>query len=388
MYDDRRGAEHTAMASVLAAREDGRARPVTSSWALPSMIESMTRGELSDGGRFAHQADVVATAMVGHTVATDWSHALKSGYDVAAGRWPAGLARTGLSEQILPAVVSPGSVLGTVCASWAAQTGLPHGVPVYAGMTDGCAAQIGAGTVTPGDVHTVIGTTMVVKSVSAGEVEDAVSGLYSHRSPDGLWYPGAASHAGAAPLTRFRDLDDLLDRARRRYADRPGNILTAYPSALEGERFPFVSDEAGGSIWGPDGRRARLDDAEVDPVDRVASILLGLACVERLALERLSGAVDVTGTLSTSGGASSNPWLTRIRAEMLDRAIHVRPGSEAAMGMAVLACWSEDGSSTSLADITDRMVPAGATFEPPADRTWADDAYERFLRRLRKQSWI
>lgn len=49
-------------------------------------------------------------------------------------------------------------VLGQVSAAAARATGLARGTPVVAGMTDGCAVQIGAGALAPGDWNSVLGT--------------------------------------------------------------------------------------------------------------------------------------------------------------------------------------------------------------------------------------
>jgi len=50
-----------------------------------------------------------------------------------------------LPGQITPLVVRSGTQLGTVCRQAAAMTSIPEGRPIIAGMTDRCAAQIGAG---------------------------------------------------------------------------------------------------------------------------------------------------------------------------------------------------------------------------------------------------
>jgi len=72
-------------------------------------------------------------------------------------------------------------------------TGLPAGTPVIAGMTDGCAAQIGAGALEPGEWNSALGTTLVLKGVTPELVRDPSRVMYSHRSPDGDWLPGGAS---------------------------------------------------------------------------------------------------------------------------------------------------------------------------------------------------
>ena len=59
----------------------------------------------------------ITAHLVGHDVPTDTSTALKTGYDVLDGRWPAAvLADLGLDVDALPAVVLPGQALGGVGA--------------------------------------------------------------------------------------------------------------------------------------------------------------------------------------------------------------------------------------------------------------------------------
>lgn len=218
MYDDARAA---ALAQEAQDADPGlwhrlgyRIQPT---WALPKMLWLQRHGELSPGRFLAHQSDVVVGGIVGDRPATDWSHSLKSGLDLLAGTWPdAVLDRLGLSRNLLPDVVRPGTRLGYSTPAWDDLTGLPSGTPVIAGMTDGCAAQISAGTLDVGDWHTVIGTTLVVKTVADHLVRDDRAGLYSHRSPvDGRWFPGGASSVGAGAL-------DVVRRHRSRPGDEEG----------------------------------------------------------------------------------------------------------------------------------------------------------------------
>lgn len=154
------------------------------------------------GARVCHQADFITTRLVGRPVPTDSSHALKTGYDLNRRAWPAEVHdRLGLSGLDFPDVVPPGSVLGTVCSEAAASTGLAEGTPVVAGMTDGCAAQLGSGAWDVGQWNTVLGTTLVLKGVTASPLHDPAGVLYNHRSPDGNWLPGGASSVGAGALS-------------------------------------------------------------------------------------------------------------------------------------------------------------------------------------------
>ncbi|MDX6236423.1 MAG: D-ribulokinase, partial [Kribbellaceae bacterium] len=237
MYDDDRAA--ALLSRIVAADPDRWATQMQPTWALPRVLWLLA--EHPDRQvRVAHSADVVAAHLVGQPVATDTSHALKTGYDLVADRWPTeAFDQLGLAPDILPEVVLPGTELGRVSQPNAQLTG----VPVFAGMTDGCAAQIAAGALAPGAWNSVLGTTLVLKGVSKDLLDDPTGAVYSHRHPDGGWLPGGASNTGAGALTTMLPGADLdaLDRAARALGPIEAAI---YPLTKPGERFPFVAPAA------------------------------------------------------------------------------------------------------------------------------------------------
>ncbi|MBC7725753.1 MAG: carbohydrate kinase [Burkholderiaceae bacterium] len=419
MYDDARAgflsAEVGAADPAPWARLGYRIQPT---WALPKILwlqrEGMLDGNTGARRHIAHQGDVLATAMTGTRVASDWSHALKSGYDLIDLEWPAAvLARLGIDPAVLPEVVAPGTELGRTTTGWQALTGLLAGTPVYAGMTDGCAAQLGSATLGIGDWHTVIGTTLVVKGVSPTIVTDDTGAVYSHRAPhDGLWLPGGASNAGAGAISFLFPGDDLAARTAAvagRFTDRVDLIPTGYPITGRGERFPVVRPDASGflTVGGSDvplNRAAdvagtshparapldgaRLDGARLDPDMLLAAILLGVACVERLAVDTMAAAgVPVSGTFSTSGGGTRNRWWTQLRADLLGREITIPVSSEGSIGMAILAAWA--GGAGALPEVAARMSIVGDVIEPDAARRAAlDERYGVFRDGLVARGWL
>ena len=139
MYDDARAA--ALLSRIVEADPERWSSTMQPTWALPKILWLDPQDR-----RVAHSADVVAADLAGHPVATDTSHALKTGYDLIADRWPTeAFERLGLRPEIFPEVVLPGTELGRVSTAKAQVTGVPAGTPIYAGMTDGCAAQIAAG---------------------------------------------------------------------------------------------------------------------------------------------------------------------------------------------------------------------------------------------------
>ena len=379
MYDDARAAgEARRVAEAGAATWAALGYRMGPSWGLPKLAWLLARGDPPAGARLTHQADVVNRRLAGAEVATDSSHALKSGFELLAGAWPGDvLEALGIPAALMPGVVAPGARLGEVCPSAAAATGIPAGTPVLAGMTDGCAAQIGAGALAVGAWNSVLGTTLVLKGVSAELLLDPNGVLYSHRSPDGEWLPGGASSVGAGVLSdefAGRDLQalDALAAARE-----PAGAVVYPLVPARGERFPFSA---------PGAERLTLGDA-ADEVDRYAALLQGVAFAERLCfdyLDHLGAPID--GPLTLTGGAARSRYWCQLRADVLGRPVRLPEHAEAALGMAVLAASHARGSVAAAAG---RMVRAGEQIEPRADRAGRFEAsYRRLVAALQERGWL
>ncbi|MFI1012976.1 FGGY-family carbohydrate kinase [Streptomyces sp. NPDC020965] len=292
-------------------------------------------------GHITHQADLIVTRLAGRPLPTDSSHALKTGYDPERGAF----GQQELPGGVLPEVVRPGTRLGEVGAAAAEETGIPAGTVIVAGMTDGCAAQLASGPLTVGSWNSVLGTTLVLKGVTATPLRDPAGVVYNHLSPDGNWLPGGASGVGGGALrAAFPDADPAaLDGLAA--AHEPAGAV-AYPLAARGERFPFLAPDAIGFLLGEPGSAA----------DHWAALLQGVALVERLCLDYLDllGA-PVDGPLTFTGGAVRSAYWTRLRAEVLGREVRVPECGEPALGMAVLAAYGS-GAAPVLGAAAARMV--------------------------------
>ncbi|MER6029543.1 FGGY family carbohydrate kinase [Streptomyces sp. NPDC001851] len=388
MYDDRRADAYADRVNTRGARvwEKLGYRAMQPSWALPKLLwllddpaRSGGRG-LPAGARLLHQADLVTWRLAGHQVPSDASHALKTGYDLVAERWPEDeLDALGVPGGLLPDVVRPGTVLGTVCAEASDATGIPAGTLITAGMTDGCAAQIAAGALTPGSWNSVLGTTLVFKGTSPHLVRDPGGVVYCHRAPGGTWLPGGASSSGAGVLAhRFpsasaADLDALTARAAA-----TGSTAVVYPLVGSGgERFPFRAPGAESFVLGePSG------DAEV-----FHACLLGVALLERLCFDYLDllGA-PVDGPLTFTGGGARNRYWAQLRADVLGRPARLPEQAESALGMAVLAATA---SGATLEEAAGAMVRLREELHPdPARTARLLPAYLAFVDALVHRGWL
>ena len=366
MYDDARAA--ALLPRIVATDPDRWSSKMQPTWALPKILWLDPQGR-----RIAHSADVVAADLAGHPVATDTSHALKTGYDLIADRWPTeDFERLGLRPEIFPEVVLPGTELGRVSTAKAQVTGVPAGTPIYAGMTDGCAAQIAAGALSPGAWNSVLGTTLVLKGVSKDLLEDPTGAVYSHRHPDGGWLPGGASNTGAGALTMmFPGADlDALDHAARALGPIDAAI---YPLTKPGERFPFVAPHAEGF---------ELGDIP-DDLHRYAGVLQGVAFIEKLAFTHLESlGAEAIRSVSLTGGAVRSGYWNQLRADVLGVPVELPAAADPAYGMAVLAA----SAGTSLTETAARLVRIDRVIEPrPQPRL--QDLYGGFVAELDRRGY-
>lgn len=327
--------------------------------------------------RLAHASDVVVGHLIGGAAPTDWSSALKSGYDPQRREWATeALAALGIGLHLLPAVSRPTEVAGGLSAEAERATGLPAGCDVRLGMTDACASQLAAGASAPGRFVSVLGSTLVLKGASLDLVTDPTGAVYSHRHPDGWWLPGGASSTGAQALpARFpgRRLSELDERAAHHGPARG----VVYPLLGRGERFPFAAPDAEGFFLGDLG----------DEVERYRATLEGVAFVERLGYERLAalGAV-VEAPIVTSGGGSASPIWTAIRASVLGVPVVAKPTASTALGACILA--AAGTLHPDLPTAMQAMAASGERVEPDeASREALEGSYRRFVSEVSARGW-
>jgi len=312
LYDDRRG-------------EPG-ATGLSASYSLAKALwVAQYEGELFSRVRhILHPADWLASRLTGEFGISDFSNCLKLGYDPAAMDWGPAIEISGIPRELLPRVLRPGERTGVVKAG---ESGMPAGVPVFAGATDGIACLIASGANSNGALNTTLGTTLVWKALSATRAEQR-SGIYSHLHPSGLWAPGAASNFGPG---RIRSEDPPLTPEQREQLAQPyfPAPVVCYPLAGCGERFPFQNRDAMSFFEGRPHCRGEWCAAQ----------LQSIGFVERWGYEVLAAAgVTLGDTIYTSGGgAAQSGIVSQMRADILGRTVVRAAQPGAAFGAAVLA---------------------------------------------------
>ncbi len=380
MYNDMRGtAEGAASADALRSVLKPYGVEIAPAFALPKILH-LARHEpavFKRCRRIIHQTDWIVGMLCWRYDVTDISTALKTGADPGTLTWPRRIeTELGIPLALLPRIVLPGVMIGKVTTEAAAMTGIPAGVPVISGCTDGTAGCLASGASKAGDLNTTLGTTLVFKAISPTPLIDPDGALYNHRHPAGGFLPGAACSAGAEWVAKYFEKGELDELSNQVGNSLPSGQI-AYPLAKTGERFPFSSDTAKG--FG-------LDTIE-DPVTRLAAGMEGIAFLERMGIEKLERlGLPISDRVFATGGAASNRTWLRIRASVNGRSYVVSENPECAAGAAILA------ASASIGDCGKAiraMVRIAQQIEPDARLAdQYDRQYQRFCDALRERGYL
>lgn len=376
MYNDSRAVPETERIRLYAGNlERVLGYRVNASFGLPKML--WLNEHL--GGRvayFIHQSDYICGKLTNEYLVTDYSNALKSCYDLTEDRWPGFMSGLGLDDKMLPAVVPPGTVIGRVSAKAALATGLPKGVKVVAGATDGYASSLSSGIADVGDWSTVIGTTMVLKGIEKDLVTDVRGRVYSHKHPQGYWMLGGASNVGGYCLNEVKGKYTYEEMNVQVKRHTPTGI-PCYPLSGKGERFPFVS---------PAAQRVFLAD-NADPYRCYTAFMEGIGYAERLAYEVLTElGCKISDTIYSSGGAcNSSEWL-QIRSDILSRRIRVPAHTGAALGTALIASLAVGYDN--LKQASRNMVKIASEVEPSKRCGFYEEGYLRTRLELQKRGYL
>jgi sugar (pentulose or hexulose) kinase len=378
MYSDKRSAKESDLCSTVAKAHINGYTGFNASSGLSKMVwfANAYPGKVAKIHLWVHAADYITGKLSGIWGVTDHTNALKSGYDTVKETWPNYLFdKLGLKKEWMPQVFPSGKIIGKLDRKLAASLGIKNSPEVTVGITDGCASQIASGAIKPGDWNSTIGTTLVIKGVTARQIIDPQGRFYSHKHPEGYWMPGGASNIGADWVTEdFGNDLQLLESQAAKLIPTP---YLSYPLRQLGERFPFMAPNARG--FEPKG---------LSRGESFTSNMEGVAYIERYAYEiarNLSGE-NVEAVYSAGGGSLSPTWL-KIRSNVLNLPVYKTKFISGAFGAAVLAAsktvfsgLTEAGEQ--LIHLEKEIIP-----EPALNRIYENN-YREFIDILLKKNYI
>jgi gluconokinase len=288
------------------------------------------------------------------------------------------LGLAGISRDQLPRPVPTRTVLDGLRPDVADDLGLPAGIKVVIGASDGPLANLGLGAVHPGQAACSIGTSAALRVITDRPIVDEQGGLFCYAFVPDRWVVGGALNNGGVVLSWVRDalapdlgdtLDDetakvLTELAAQAPAGSAGLIMLPY---LLGERAPHWSSLPRGAYIGLTRahRREHLVRAALEGVCLQLALVLDSMC---------SAGIEVRELRATGGFARSAMW-RQLLADVLGVPVHFPRGHEGSSFGAALLGMEALGIVDSLARAAD-LVRIESTVEPEQANA---DVYRRLL---------
>ena len=279
-------------------------------------------------------------------------------YSHLTGGWDDSLcAMCGLDPSVLPELIAPTDIAGTVTPEAAQWTRLKAGTPVLCGTTDTVMEVFGAGAIRPGQATVKLATAGRICVVTDRAVPDANLINYPHVAP-GMWYPGIATRSAASAFRWYRDAlgrdkyPALDEEAAKIPAGSEGLFFHPY---LMGELAPYNDGELRASFVGATMRHTRAHFTR--------AALEGIAFSLRDAFDVLTAkGLSVREAAMIGGGSRSALW-QRITADVLGLRLRVPQNSDSSFASAMLAGIGI-GVFASLDDALGRCASFVAEIEP------------------------
>ena len=271
-------------------------------------------------------------------------------YNIHKQEWDADLLDIlGISESLLPEVKPTTHIEYGLKPEMAEALGLATDIPLVLGASDGVLSTLGSGTVNPGQVTAMIGTSGAVRVVTDKPRSDEKKRTWCYNLTEDKWVLGGAlSNGGIA----FRWARDKFANTEQRVAEKLGldtyEILSRYAEQkppgsdglimlpfFSGERAPYYNANARGVLFGLNlnhGKRHLVRATLEGIIYRMYSILKSL--------EEVSG--NVTEIRASGSFTRSSLWV-QIMADVFGQVINV-PGEPegSAFGAAILGMYALD----------------------------------------------
>ncbi|HEX3516890.1 MAG TPA: FGGY family carbohydrate kinase [Trebonia sp.] len=287
-----------------------------------------------------------------------------------------------IKPDVIPPVADPGTVIGEVSRSAAAETGLRPGTPIVAGGADHVLSAYAAGLASPGDWLVKLGGAGDILVVSGHPLVDERLYLDAHPVA-GLWLPNGCMATSGSLIRWFQSVSASASSGPAPVAELEAEALAATPAELIclpyflGEKSPLHDPDLRGAFLGLHLGHTRGD--------MYRAILEGIAYGFRHHAEIFTERkVALRSSARVSNGGSKSLVWKQILADALGVALEPvldHPG--AALGAALAAAVGTAGAPTPQAWAAAASVPGlvtiGAPIEPdPAHAGRYAEAYRLY----------
>ena len=277
---------------------------------------------------------------------------------------------SGIDPDKLPEIVSSTHVAGGVTREAAEATGLRVGTPVVMGGGDGVCANVGAGSVRPGQTFSYVGSSAWIASTSEVPVFDdqmrtvtwahIVPGMYA---PNGTMQSAGGSYAWLKnQVCKFETAE--AERLGGSAYERINAEIEQSPVGANGVIFlPYLLGERA-PRWNPDARGAFIGlKMENERRDLLRSVLEGVTMNLGVILEILRRHLTIDELLVIGGGAKGAVW-RQMMADVYDARIRVPRLLEEATSMGAAVTGGVGVGLFDSFDAIERFISVDAVHEP------------------------
>lgn len=214
-------------------------------WSLPELlwIKNNEPDAWSKTKKIMFAKDYVRHQLTGDYV-TDYIEAEGSMmFDINKMVWSTELCGVlGIDTEMMPEIVKPTDIVGTITEEASKLTGLSVGTPVLCGTTDTVMEVFASGAVSKGDMTLKLATAGRICVITDKPYPDINLINYSHVI-DGLFYPGTATKSCAASYRWFRDTfeGDYAELDRMAESVEIGSNGLIFHPYLNGELTPYAN---------------------------------------------------------------------------------------------------------------------------------------------------
>jgi gluconokinase len=288
--------------------------------------------------RFVSLKDYVFWRLTGRW-ATDIGLASTTGLlDIRRFIWDSeALGLAGIGAERLPALVRPAVISGSVTAEASKLTGLPVGLPVAAGSSDGGAANLGAGAVHSGQSVVTMGTSGAVRRLVSESLLDPLARTWCYVLDEGQWFAGGAINNAGLAIQWVRDslYPDVAGDAG--YAALMADAAAVAPGAEGVRMLPYFSGERS-PHWDPDARASLTGLSLAHTRAHIARAALeGVAYCLADVWDVLNAGAPPAGLVRLTGNVTHSPMWAQIVADVLGVEMLADEAADAsALGAALL----------------------------------------------------
>ncbi|SFD35802.1 gluconokinase [Spirosoma endophyticum] len=246
--------------------------------------------------------------------------------------------------------------------SEAAGTGLPAGVSLVIGASDGCLANLGAGAIKPGTATLTIGTSGAIRQTVRKPLRDAQVRLFCYFLDEGYYVVGGPTNNGgnvlewvSEKLTQ-QDTETVLTEAATIPPGSDGLLFLPY---LQGERAPLWDASVRGAYLHVDWQHTRAHFVRA----ALEGVLFNLLSINGLLTEHTGPA----RVIHANGGFAQSTFWVQMLADMAGIPVRLNASNESGSMGAILLTMKAAGIVKTLDEAAER-VKFGDTFEPDLTR--------------------